>query len=119
MPHGGFHRLGALQHFSDDQLVIVEQAAHLIHAGHKWDIANTENGFALWEGLLDEAHAFDGLLSRADVVLITSPKRKHQRVKNQIFGGKSIFLGQEFVTALRYLQFSFGGDGHALDWVVV
>ena len=35
MIDGGLHRFGRLQHFGDDQLVVVEQAAHLGHPGHQ------------------------------------------------------------------------------------
>src|SRR5262249_15581949 len=33
--HGGFHGLGALQNLGDDQLVVVEKAADLVHSGHE------------------------------------------------------------------------------------
>ena len=39
---GGLHRLGALQHFGDDQLVGVEQPADLVHAGHQRAVDDVE-----------------------------------------------------------------------------
>ncbi len=31
----GFHGFGGLQHFGDDQFVVIEQATHFRHAGHQ------------------------------------------------------------------------------------
>ena len=40
--HGGFHRFGGLQHFSDDQFVVVEQAAHFGHSCHQRAVDDVE-----------------------------------------------------------------------------
>ena len=40
--HGRFHCLGRLQHLGDDQLVVVEQAAHLFHAVHQRTVNDVE-----------------------------------------------------------------------------
>ena len=43
---GGFHRLGGLQHFSDDQLVVVEEAADFRHPGHQRSVDDIERTHA-------------------------------------------------------------------------
>ncbi len=46
MVDGGLHGLGRLQHFGDDQLVVVEEAADLGHAGHQRAVDDVERGGA-------------------------------------------------------------------------
>ena len=40
--HRGLHRLGRLQHFGDDQLVVVEQPADFGHARHQRTVDDVE-----------------------------------------------------------------------------
>ena len=47
MVDGGLHGFGRLQHFGDDQLVVVEQAAHFGHAGHQRTVDDVERSGAL------------------------------------------------------------------------
>src|SRR6185503_20188205 len=42
MAHGSLHRLGGLQHFSNDQLIVVEQTADFGHACHQWTVDDIE-----------------------------------------------------------------------------
>ena len=42
MVDGGLHRFGRLQHFGDDQLVVVEQPADFGHAGHQRAVDDVE-----------------------------------------------------------------------------
>ncbi len=49
--HRGLHRLGRLQHLRHDQLIVVEQAAHLIHPGHQGAVDDLERGGLLELGV--------------------------------------------------------------------
>ena len=40
--HASLHRLGRLQHFGHDQLVVIEQPADLAHAGHQRTVDDVE-----------------------------------------------------------------------------
>ena len=42
MVHAGLHRFGRLQHFRDDQLVVVEEPPDFGHAGHQRAIDDVE-----------------------------------------------------------------------------
>ena len=42
MIDGGLHRFSRLQHFGDDQFVVIEQAAHFGHAGHERPIDDVQ-----------------------------------------------------------------------------
>jgi hypothetical protein len=44
MRHCGLHRLGRLQHFGDDQLVVVEQPADFVHSFHQRPVDDVERG---------------------------------------------------------------------------
>ena len=40
----GLHGLGALQDLGDDEFVVVEQPADLVHAGHEWAVDDVQRG---------------------------------------------------------------------------
>src|SRR3954471_8186514 len=47
--NGGLHRLGALQDFGDDELVVVEEAPDLVHPAHQGPVDDLEGRRALRE----------------------------------------------------------------------
>ena len=47
MINGSFHGLGRLKHFGDDQFVVIEEAAHLRHAGHEGPVDDVERVHSL------------------------------------------------------------------------
>ena len=101
MIDGGLHRFGGLQHFGDDQLVVVEQPADFGHSGHQRAVDDVERGHAFGELAIeigDEAvlRAFEDVIRQA-------------LIERQIFGAR--FLAR----AGGAEMFGDGGDVKLID----
>ena len=73
------------------------------------DVRNAKNRPCVWQSRLDQSNAFDRFYCSADVIFIACRARKYQRIENNIFRTQAVFLGQQFVAALRNRQFTLAG----------
>ena len=85
----------------------------------KGHVGYPQHRLGLGQRLLDHPHAFDGLRRRTHVVFVAGSGRKHQGIKDDVFCGHSVLLGQQLVRTVGDLQLPLSRDRLRLVGIIV